>query len=325
MVRNGGKRRRIRTLNMNKFPFRKALVTGGGGFIGSNICERLVNLGVEVVSLDNYSSGKEENLYGIDCVKVNGDITDEALVSEMMDNTDVVFHNAASKKSVCLDDPKYDLDVNAKGTLILLIQALKNKVKKFVHASTGSVYGEPVYFPLDENHSLNPTSYYGVSKLAGEKYVNMFNKMYGLNSTVLRYFHVYGPKQSYIDLVGGVVSIFINRTLNDESVTIFGDGSQQRSFTHVSDVVDANIVAAINPISNGKVYNCASALRITVYELYEKISNLLCKSYPPIYGDWMLGEVKVFDVSNIKIQTELDLKFTCFEEGLRKTIEWFKK
>ena len=135
---------------------------------------------------------------------------------------DIVFHQAASKKTICLNNPRLDLEINAKGTFNLLELSVKHNVKKFVHASTGSVYGEAQYKPQDEQHPLNPTSYYGVSKLAGEKYVRAFHDLYNLNVTILRYFHVYGPRQESSD-VGGVVSIFTRRILEGKPIYIYGD------------------------------------------------------------------------------------------------------
>jgi UDP-glucose 4-epimerase len=191
--------------------FKKALVTGGAGFIGSNLVAALLKKGVHVVSVDNYFAGKEENLVEFEdnplLTIVNADVTDYEAMKRLFVNIDVVFHNAASKKTICLHDPRRDLEINAKGTFNLLELARDTGVKKFVHASTGSVYGEAVEFPQTEEHPLIPSSYYGVSKLAGEKYVKLFHKLYGLNTTVLRYFHVYGPKR--ISLMQAASSQFL--------------------------------------------------------------------------------------------------------------------
>ncbi len=218
-----------------------------------------------------------------------------------------------------------DLDINAKGTFNLLELAVKYKVKKFVHASTGSVYGEAQYFPQDENHPLIPTSYYGVSKLAGEKYVKAFDHLYNLDTTVIRYFHVYGPRQESSD-VGGVVSIFTRRLLEGKPLIIYGDGTQQRSFTYVKDVVKANLLAAISGKSRGEVFNCASGIKVTVKELAEITAELLKVDNLKIeYKDWMLGDIKVFDINNNKIKEILGIDFiTNFKEGLELTVDWAK-
>jgi len=311
-----------------EFTFEKAMVTGGAGFIGSHIVEELLKSDVEVVSIDDYVAGKHENLapfashprfHEIEC-----DITDYDTLKRYYEGVDIVFHNAASKKTICLTDPRRDLDVNAKGSFNVLELARDFGVKKVVFASTGSVYGEAQYFPQDEGHPLVPTSYYGVSKLAGEKYAKAFHHLYDLDITMLRYFHVYGPRQEHSD-VGGVVSIFIRRLLHDEPPIIYGDGTQQRSFTYVKDVVDANLFVATRPETKGEVYNCASGINVTIHELAEKLIQLLCKKeLKPIYEDWMPGDIKVFDIDNTKLR---DIGFTFrtdFNDGLRETVEWLK-
>ena len=312
------------------FPYKKALVTGGAGFIGSHLVEELVNMGVDTISIDNYSAGKHSNLahlsknsnfHEVDC-----DTTDPEQLETFFPGVEVVFHQAASKKTICLTNPRRDLDVNAKGTFNLLELSLKHRVKKFVHASTGSVYGEPQYFPQDENHPLLPTSYYGVSKLAGEKYVAVFNHLYDLDTAVLRYFHVYGPRQESSQ-VGGVVSIFARNLLTGKPITIFGDGTQQRSFTYVKDVIKANLLAATSTQSKGNVFNCASGIKITIQELVDLLVDILDIKEPQImHGDWTPGDIKVFNVDNRKIRTILGLEFlTDFRQGLEHTLNWARE
>ena len=308
--------------------FKKAIVTGGAGFIGSNLVEALLKEGVHVISVDNYQSGKEENLAEFEenplLTIVNADVTDYEAMKNLFVDVDVVFHNAASKKTICLNDPRRDLEINAKGTFNLLELSRDTGVKKFVHASTGSVYGEAVKFPQTEDHPLVPSSYYGVSKLAGEKYVKVFNKLYGLDTTVLRYFHVYGPKQDYSD-AGGVISIFTNKILRGEPITIFGDGKQQRSFTYVGDVVAANLFVAENSAASGEVYNCASGINVTVNEMAETLMDKIGKVVNIKQGEPLVGDIWVFDISNKKLQ-DLGFSFkTSFSEGIDKTIGHMKK
>ena len=317
-------------MNSNiEFPFKKALVTGGAGFIGSHLVEKLVRMGVETVSIDNYFAGKHENLEHLksypNLTEVECDVLDNEKLEKYFPGVEVVFHQAASKKTICLNNPRLDLEINAKGTFNLLELALKYGVKKFVHASTGSVYGEAQYHPQDENHPLNPTSYYGVSKLAGEKYVAAFHHLYGLDTTVLRYFHVYGPRQESSD-VGGVVSIFTRLILQGNPITIFGDGTQQRSFTYVKDVVRANLMAAIKKNSTGKTFNCASGIKVTIKELADLIADILEISKHEIkYDDWVPGDIKVFDIDNSKIRNDLGINFvTDFRNGLEITVDWGK-
>lgn len=310
------------------FPFKKALVTGGAGFIGSHLVEELVLKGVETISIDNYFAGKKENLshlkgeanfYEIEC-----DILDIAGLEKVFaEGVDVVFHQAASKKTICLENPRLDLDINTKGTFNLLELSVKYGVRKFVHASTGSVYGEAKYFPQDENHPLDPASYYGVSKLAGEKYVGAFSNLYGIDSTVLRYFHVYGPRQESSN-VGGVVSIFVRNMLEGKPITIFGDGTQQRSFTYVKDVANSNILAAVTPAARGEVFNCASGIKVTINDLVNGIADVLQISKPSVnYEAWTPGDIKIFDIDNTKIEHTLKVDFlTDFTVGLKSTIEW---
>jgi nucleoside-diphosphate-sugar epimerase len=315
-------------MSTSGFPFKRALVTGGAGFIGSHIIEELLAMGIQVVSVDNYVAGKHENLSAFKANRrfreVECDITDYARLKECFDGVDLVFHEAASKKTICLRDPRRDLEINAKGAFNILELARDFKVRKVVHASTGSVYGEAQYYPTDEKHPLNPTSYYGVSKLAGEKYAMAFAHLYGLDVTVIRYFHVYGPRQEYSD-VGGVVSIFARHALRGEPITIYGDGTQQRSFTNVKDVVRANIFLASRPETRGECYNCASGIKVTIGELADKVRTLTGRPDLPLkYGDWTPGDIKVFDVDNRKLRG-LGFEFKVpFDRGLGDTVAWLK-
>ena len=311
------------------FPHKSALVTGGSGFVGSHMCDALVKAGVRTISIDDYIAGKSENLAHLreydNFSEVSCDITNMDALSSLIEDIDVIFHQAASKKTVCLRDPRRDLQVNGGGTFNLLELARDRGVKKFVHASTGSVYGEAIYSPQDENHPVAPTSYYGVSKLAGESYVNAFNKLYDLDTTILRYFHVYGPRQEDGEF-GGVVAIFMRKILEGLPLLIFGDGTQERSFTNVSDVVSANLRSAYTPEASGKIYNCASGISVTVKELAEQVAAIAGVADVKIeYGDWTPGDIRKFDIDNSKICAELGMEFEKdFTQGLEKTWEWFK-
>jgi nucleoside-diphosphate-sugar epimerase len=315
-------------MSETRFPFKRALVTGGAGFIGSHIIEELLGMGLEVVSVDNYVAGKPENLAAFKSnprfLEIDCDITDYNALKPCFEGVDVVFHEAASKKTICLRDPRRDLEINAKGAFNILELARDYNVKKVVHASTGSVYGEAQYYPTDEKHPLNPTSYYGVSKLAGERYALAFCHLYGLDVTVIRYFHVYGPRQEYSD-VGGVVSIFARRALKGEPITINGDGTQQRSFTNVKDVVRANIFLAALQGTRGECYNCASGIKVSVRELADKVRALTGRPDLPLrYDDWTPGDIKVFDVDNRKLRG-LGYRFEVpFDRGLEETVGWLK-
>ena len=308
--------------------FRRALVTGGAGFVGSHLIEQLLNVGLEVVSIDDFSAGKEANiqhLYSHNRFKtIKADVTDITSIRPWFKDVDVVFHQACSKNTVCLKNPARDLHVNATGTLNVLLCAKEAGVKKFVHASTGSVYGEPVHFPTNEQHPLQPVSYYGVSKLAGEKYAMLFHTLHGMDVTVLRYYHVYGPRQDNSD-VGGVVSIFCRRAHEGKNLMIYGDGSQVRSFTYVTDIVRINLMAAVRSEMRGEVYNCASGVSITVQELAEKVLEFYANPRISIeYGPWKPGDIKRFHVDNSKIR-HLGFTFEMnFKDGLYSTLEWTK-
>ncbi len=297
------------------FKGKKVIVTGGAGFIGSHICEELLPLGAEVYCLDDFSAGKRSNVaFMTDRANfhiVAKDVCDDDdEMAALFDGTHVVFHNAASKKNICLLNPQRDLDVNAGGTLNLLQHALKSKVAKFVHASTGSVYGEPKVFPTDENHAFEPVSYYGVSKLAGERYVDVFHKLYGLNTTILRYFHVYGPRQESNEF-GGVVSIFLRKIIEGSDPVVFGDGHQVRSFTWVKDLAEANLVAAMSPRSRGEAYNAASGIKVSIEDLATKMLEILDKErrLKVAFGEPLVGDIMNFEVDNRKICEHLGVKF----------------
>lgn len=309
--------------------YKRALVTGGAGFIGSHICEELVKTNIEVISIDNFVAGKEKNishLFNYDNFKsVNCDITDEESISKYFEGVDIIFHNAAAKKNVSMHNPARDLEVNTLGTYHLLELSRKTGVKKFIHASSGSVYGEPLIFPQDESHPFNPVSHYGVSKLAGEKYVTLYNKLFDMDTTVLRYYHVYGTRQESNEF-GGVVSIFIRNMLNAERPIIFGDGTQERSFTFVKDIVKANLMAATNPLMTGESYNCASGISVNINDLCEMVIDFfgMKNKIKPRYGDWLVGDIRRFEVSSRKL-TNLGMEFDKdFSSRLKETIEDMK-
>lgn len=305
--------------------YKRALVTGGAGFIGSHIVEELLSTGIDVVSVDNFVAGKEENIVPFannpHFVSMTCDVTDLESLRKCFDGVDIVFHEAASKKNVCIKDPRKDLLVNGVGTFNILELVRDLKVKKIVHASTGSVYGEAVVIPQTETHPLCPVSYYGVSKLAGERYVKAFEHLYGINATILRYFHVYGARQESGEF-GGVIAILARQLLNGKRPTIFGDGTQERSFTYVKDVVNANLYMATHDETKGEVYNCASGINVTVGQMCNDMREILNRlDLEPEYFDWTIGDIKKFVISNEKIK-QLGFEFkTTFRDGLKETIK----
>jgi len=300
----------------------KALVTGGAGFIGSHLCEALLERGDKVICYDNLSTGKTINISHLRKNKkfkfVHGDVRDRKVLDFSMKGVDVVFNQMAAKKTVCERSPVEDCEINAGGTLNVLLSMVDNGVNKIVHASTGSVYGE-VGGMITEFTPLNPVSYYGVSKMAGEKYVAAFGDLHGIEYTILRYFHVYGEKQDNSDH-GGVIPIFLRKVVSGEPILIHGDGEQVRSFTYVGDVVHANIVACEK--MDNRIYNCASGIKVSINELAKMVHE---RTYDSglVYGDEMFGDVRNFNIDNSLIKEDFSMEFTNFADGLDKTVEWY--
>ena len=308
--------------------FRRALVTGGAGFIGSHLIDELLAQGLEVVCVDDFSSGYHSNLEhhaGNPRLRIaKCDIADGVALAEQFEGVDVVFHNAACKKTLSLLTPTRDVDTNVKGTLNVILLSRDHGVQKIVIASTGSVYGEAVQCPQSEDHPLQPVSLYGIDKLAGESIARLYARRDNLDISVLRYFHVYGPRQES-GRHGGVIAIFCASLLHGESPTIYGDGTQQRSFTYVGDIVRANLLVALHARSKGGMYNCASGLKITVGEMYEALAAIAGRpGLKPRYGPWTEGDIKIFDVSNERIRALGMTAWTPFAEGLQRTFQWFR-
>lgn len=282
----------------------KHLVTGGAGFVGSRLVEMLLDSGQEVVAVDNFvgsmNGGKNiEHLLANPNFKLYQQDYVEWIENNELDGFDTIFHQAASKNTVSLTYPERDLRVNALGTQRLALKAASAKVRKFVHASTGSVYGDLVS-KQDENHPLAPNSLYGVSKLAGEGYVRTIGNMNGLDYTILRYFHVIGARQDDSP-TGGVVPIFLRMAKEGKDLTVFGSGNQVRSFTWVDDVVRANIYVSQSPKAKQETYNCASGIAVTINELAEYVLELTGAPVSIKHEPAKPGDVFEFNVSNEKI------------------------
>jgi UDP-glucose 4-epimerase len=317
------------------------ICTGGAGFIGSHIVEELRKQGKQIRVLDDYSAGKPENIGIADAFRHGAfDITKRDFPEG---KCDVVFHLACGKNTVCRTDPLRDLMVNAWGTFRVCGEAI-NYGAKVVHASTGSVYGDnnspPVSIAysthddgttwadfshkVDETTQYAPKSFYGVSKLAGEQYLRAFREYYNLRFVALRLFHVYGPRQDS-GPSGGVIAIFITKMLRGEPIQIFGDGCQVRSFTYVKDVVRAFFLSANSPDMEGQYFNVASGFRISLNELVAALESIIGVKAKVEYLPEKKGDIRDFNVSNSLIASHGMAEWTAFEEGLRHTVDWYRR
>jgi UDP-glucose 4-epimerase len=273
----------------------KILVTGGAGFIGSNIVEKLLTLGYNVRVLDNFSTGKRENLqpYLNDIELVEGDLRSYHVVLTSVKNCEIIFHQGALPSVPrSINDPITSNEVNVIGTLNILEAAKGSNVKRIVFASSSSVYGDNPQLPKHEDMIPNPLSPYAVSKLAGENYCKVFSRLYDIETVALRYFNVFGKRQDPSSQYAAVIPKFISLIKQGKRPIIFGDGLQSRDFTYVDNVVEANILAAFAEGVNGKVFNCACGERIELIEVVKKINTILGKNLQPIFKPERNGDVK---------------------------------
>jgi len=299
----------------------RALVTGGAGFIGTNVVKRLLELGHEPVVLDNLSSGYRDNLLpGVTFVE--GDVRDKATVEQAMAGCQVVFHLAASVGNTrSIEHPITDSEVNVLGTLNVLEAARAHGIERVVFSSSAGIFGELKTLPIAEDHPQDPDSPYGVSKLAAEKLCLVYNKLYGMRNICLRYFNVYGPHQRY-DAYGNVIPIFANRIIKGQPLTIFGDGEQTRDFVNARDVAEANIRAALAGDVRG-VFNIASGTRITINALAELIQEVAGCRVGVQYAPPRKGDVR-HSLADIRAAREAFgfAPTVGLEEGLAEYIAW---
>lgn len=311
------------------------LVTGGAGFIGSHIVERLLKEGNSVRVLDNFITGKKENLSFVTKYKVQGtnykliegDIRDPDTCRKAVEGVDFVLHQAALRSvPKSLNDPLSYNEVNVTGTLNLLLTSRDFKVKRFIYASSSSVYGETKKLPEKEKDLPAPISPYAASKLTGEYYCQIFSNVYNLETVCLRYFNVFGPKQSLESEYAVVVPKFINSILNGKNPPIYGDGKQSRDFTYVDNVVEANLLSCKMPKICGEVLNIASGRAYTVLELLKHLNRILGTQVEPEFAPRRPGDVlrTLADISKAQKLLKLEIKVN-FEQGLKKTVEWFKE
>ncbi|HOQ06063.1 MAG TPA: SDR family oxidoreductase [Anaerohalosphaeraceae bacterium] len=305
------------------------LVTGGAGFIGSNICRRLVKEGAFVRVLDNLSTGKKSNLDDIiDSIEfIEGDMGDEATARRCMEGIDVVLHQGALPSVPrSVEDPAATHRHCVDATFTLLMAARDAKVRRFVYAASSSAYGDSPTLPKTESMLPNPLSPYAAAKLFGEYYCNVFSKIFGLETISLRYFNVFGPYQNPKSQYAAAIPAFVTSILNDRPPTIYGDGEQSRDFTYVENVVEANLLAARAPKTAGEVINIACGQRITLNEVIRLINRILGKDIHPIYAPPRAGDIKHSLADIQKAQKLIGYKpVVSFEEGLRRAIDWYKK
>jgi len=301
------------------------LVTGGAGFIGSNLVEELLHKGAKVRVLDNFSTGKRENLtpFKNDIEIVEGDIRSYHLVQKATQNIEVVLHQAALPSVPrSIGDPITSDEVNVAGTLNVLEAAREAGVWKVVYASSSSVYGDNPQLPKSESMTPNPLSPYAVSKLAAENYCRVFSRIYGLKTIALRYFNVFGPRQDPNSQYSAVIPKFIQLVQNGERPIIYGDGEQSRDFTYVANVVEANLLAAISNCDGGQAMNCACGERTSLNELVDKIRSLSGKDVEPIYREPRQGDIKhsLADISLAESMLRYKPRLP-FEEGIQLTMD----
>jgi len=309
----------------------KVLVTGGAGFIGSNLTEVLLKQGHSVRVLDNFSTGKKENLIfnkNFPSLEVmEGNICDLALCGEAIRDREYVFHQAALpsvQRSV--EDPLTSNEVNVEGTLNILLSAREGGVKRVIYASSSSVYGESPTLPKVEEMPSNPLSPYALQKYIGEHYCRLFFQLYGLQTVSLRYFNIFGPKQDPNSLYSAVIPKFIDALLKNRPPVVFGDGEQSRDFTYIDNVVQANLLAMSAKETHGEAMNIACGKQTSLNQLLTILQNVLGSTVSPVYQEPRVGDVKhsLADISKGK-QFLNYVPGVDIEVGLKKTVEYFKR
>lgn len=303
----------------------KILVTGGAGFIGSHIVDSYLESGHQVHVIDDLSSGRKANLHPkaqFHQLDIRSAECEKILQAERFE---VLNHHAAQmdvRRSV--QDPQFDASVNIIGTLNLIERGIRHGLQKVIFASTGgAIYGEQDYFPADEAHPTRPLSPYGITKLAAEKYLDYYQQVRGLNSVILRYANVYGPRQNPHG-EAGVVAIFTSKLLKSEQPTINGDGRQTRDYTYVGEVVRANLLAL--QVDGSGLYNIGTGVETDVNELFTKLSKHISSARPARHGPAKQGEQLRSVVSSDKIRTALGwTPRVSLDEGLGLTVKWFQE
>jgi UDP-glucose 4-epimerase len=301
----------------------ECLVTGGAGFIGSNVVRVLLERGYQVTVVDDCSTGYAANLEPYPEVEfVRGDIRDEARLDRIVAGKDVVFHLAASvgnKRSI--EEPLFDAESNVLGTINVLEAMRRHGVGMIVYSSSAGIFGEPQYQPVDEAHPCEPDSPYGATKLCGEKLALSYMKLHGIRAVCLRYFNVYGENQRF-DAYGNVIPIFATRIARGEPLTIFGDGEQTRDFVDVRDVATANVAAAENPEASG-TFNVGTGTAISINRLAEVLREVTGEDFDVVHGPPRPGDVRHCTADVTRMREELGVSpATEIADNLKAYYSW---
>ncbi|MBC8481497.1 MAG: SDR family oxidoreductase [Planctomycetes bacterium] len=306
-----------------------SLITGGAGFIGSNMVRFLLGKGEKVRVLDNFETGKSENLIEVagKIELIEGDIRDVETVKKSVDGVDVVYHLAAlGSVPRSIADPASSHDVNVNGTFNVLKASCDAKVKRMVFASSSSIYGENPVLPQHEGLLRAPISPYGATKAIAEMYIKAFYAAYGFEAIALRYYNVFGPRQDPTSQYAAAIPLFVSALMADKAPTIFDDGEQSRGFTYIDNVMEANWLAANADKGFGEAMNISTKNAVTVNTVVNKIKELLGKNIDPVYAPPRPGDIKhsLADVSRAKELIGYEPKVT-FEDGITRAIGWYKE
>lgn len=312
-----------------RFIGKRVLVTGGAGFVGSNLVRKLIGEGAEVTILDDFFTGNLSNLFGLEgkYKVIEGSVVDQGLVAKLVQPADFVFHLAARNIIASTKNPYEDFQTNIGGTLNIMLAAREFNPERVVYSSSASVYGNPMYLPVNEDDRINLLTPYAVSKFSGEGYCQAFYENYGVSVSIVRYSNVYGVGQDPRNPYCGVIAKFMERASKDQYIQIHGDGQQTRDFTFVEDAVEATLLTALSPKAEGEVFNIGTGIETNINTLAQEILKLYRIETKPVF-------IERRDIDNIRRRVlNIDkmrrkLKWTpriMLSEGLRKTMQWFQE